>query len=257
MGKLLSMYLNMINSLVWVLHRNFLKMELKDKKEALLEYARFYGIARDHLECSPFESLPFLLEYLHKEPDDSHEDFSDFGEIEAAARSPLPERLTIDRHSLTYLRELRTEEQLIPQWELLPELDPHRIRNLKQELPLLRTDHETDMLDFPRRMEVDLKNEFIPLEKVDEEQDEGLTWPTKYKDFADAYFKDLREEKLGISRDVLAYMQDALDFDLESEQFAFEYEKTARTKVCTHFSRTLPKLIIDLRESIHYKLTHP
>ncbi|KAL8731580.1 MAG: hypothetical protein Q9166_003268 [cf. Caloplaca sp. 2 TL-2023] len=100
----------------------------------------------------------------------------------------------------------------------------HRIRNLKVEVPTLRTDHEVDMLNFIHHIEPNLADEFIPYEKVDDEQDEGLGWPSYCHEWSEMYFQKAQNERLEVARDVIAYMKAVLDAGPQNEEPTFEYE---------------------------------
>ncbi|MCJ1436501.1 hypothetical protein MMC27_005880 [Xylographa pallens] len=66
------------------------------------------------------------------------------------------------------------------------------------------------MRQFGRQIVPDLSNEHLPLEKVNDESDEGLSWPSSYDELpAKASARSLIE-KIAISKDVLLYLQDTL-----------------------------------------------
>jgi len=56
------------------------------------------------------------------------------------------------------------------------------IKRAKLELPLIKTDHEMDCKNFARRddFEIKLCDIKLPLEMVDEENNEGLAWPSRF-----------------------------------------------------------------------------
>ena len=82
---------------------------------------------------------------------------------------------------------------------------------MKLELPLLTSDHEIDMQRFVRVMIPDLANEHLPLESLNEEADEGLSWPSRYTALPDIYSRKSTDEKLDVSPVVLSYMANTLD----------------------------------------------
>ncbi|KAL9035571.1 MAG: hypothetical protein Q9214_006518, partial [Letrouitia sp. 1 TL-2023] len=199
-------------------------MASQDKDPPLLEYARFHGLSRNYQECNPTEELSSLAASLY-EDDDTFLEKEDFATIEAAAKSPPTERLEVSREALRLLGEVTKLHGPIPQFEHGSELDLHHVRNLKQELPLLRTDHEADMQSVVRRMEVDLAHDFLPLEHIDEEEDEGLTWPKKYDNLPEEYFKELQNERLEVPKDAFIYLKDVVDFGVScGEQPVLECE---------------------------------
>lgn len=203
-------------------------MASQDKDPPLLEYARFHGLSRNHQECNPLEELSSLSASLYEDTG-SFPEKEDFAKIEAAAKSPPVERLDVSREALNLLREVTRLQGPVPQFEHDSKLDPHRVRNLKQELPLLRTDHEADMQDIARRAEVDLAHDFLPLEHIEEEEDEGLSWPKKYDNLPEECLKELQNERLEIPKDAFIYLKDVMNFGVTcEEQPVFEYERPSR-----------------------------
>lgn len=83
---------------------------------------------------------------------------------------------------------------------------------MKLELPLLTSDHDIDMQRFARVMVPDLANEHLPLESLDEEADEGLSWPSTYAALPDLYSRQSSNEKLEVSPVLMSYMRNALDY---------------------------------------------
>ena len=92
------------------------------------------------------------------------------------------------------------------------DLDPRRVQKMKLELPLLTSDHEIDMQRFVRVIIPDLANEHLPLESLDEEADEGLSWPSRDAALPDVYSRKNTNEKLEVSPVLLSYMCNTLDY---------------------------------------------
>lgn len=194
---------------------------------SLTDYARFYGLTTNYLELDPLAGLP-SHEAAHAELDDEPELFRIDDEAEA---NPLEERLAIDRDTILLLGSNTKDLKHESSFEELG-LDPHRIRKLKLELPMLRTDHESDMQDFARKVKPDLANEHLPLELLHEEADEGLGWPPDLHALPDVLLDKCKAEKLDISLGLLDYMRIALNLDSAVvEQPSFELEEVPRKKV--------------------------
>ena len=192
---------------------------------SLTDYARFYGLTTNHLEVDPLAGL-LVSENAHVDLEDGPNLFK---LDEANAKVP-EEKLYIGRDEALLLRSL-TESLEHNSFEGV-ELDPHRIRNIKQELPMLSTDHETDMREFAPSLIPDLANEHLPLEMLDEEADEGLSWPSEYAALPDKYLDACRTEKLDVSLDLLDYMRGLLDYDkLVVDHSSFDVEEIPRKKV--------------------------
>lgn len=193
-------------------HRLALTMS-QDVEPPVIEYARFYGLARNHLEPHPLQGLTFS-ENLGSSVllDDPPELFR----IDLASVKVPEERLAVDAGAALFLSSIAESVKISPSHsdEDLG-LDRHRVRRMKNELPLLRSDHEIDMLRFASPIVPDLENEFLPLETVGIEEDEGLEWPSRYYALPDVYAKKSRSEKIETSKDDFLYLQQTLNDQLE------------------------------------------
>lgn len=192
---------------------------------SLTDYARFYGLTTNYLEVDPLAGL-LISESAHADLEDGENLFK----IDEANAKVPEERLYIGRDEAMLLGSL-TESLEHKSFEGV-ELDPHRIRNIKQELPMLSTDHETDMREFAPPSIPDLVNEHLPLELLDEEADEGLSWPPEYAALPDKYFDTCRTEKLDISLELLDYMRNLISYgQIVVDHPSFELEEIPRKKV--------------------------
>ena len=194
---------------------------------SIIDYARFYGLISDHLEPHPLQGIAARDTFHSLELDDddglSPPNFPAYG---------LPqERLTVDAGAAALLSSIAALAEVPP--ARVDVIDTHRIRNLKLELPLLRSDHEVDMLNFGPQIVPDLEHEFLPLEPVNEEADEGLTWPPTYYQLPGKYANESASEKLHVSSNALAYLQETLNFHFD-EQNGFE-DGLAYKKVHTKY----------------------
>ncbi|KAL8871423.1 MAG: hypothetical protein Q9174_002736 [Haloplaca sp. 1 TL-2023] len=196
-----------------------------DAKAELLKYARFYGISHDHTEVNPLDLVVPPNDLLLR-PDEEPVWF----QLDPGVTNPPAERIVAVKAASALLAALNPK-QYEPDAENFGPTPAHRIRNLKFEPPLLRSDHDMDMLSFVRRIDPNLAQEFIPPEVVDDELDEGLGWPSTCLGLPDTYFQKARDEKLQVSKDVFAYIRDTLDTRVEGKAPAFEYEWPKRQKV--------------------------
>ncbi|KAL8807958.1 MAG: hypothetical protein Q9182_000424 [Xanthomendoza sp. 2 TL-2023] len=167
--------------------------ETKPPEPSVLEYARYYRLSRNHLEIDPLALVPRPDEALLQSQDES-EPLSQ--QLNAGVTTPPPERLTAVKEASTLLAVTDPTQYHGCKLEDVDLIPIHRTRNLKIELPLLRSDHEADMLDFVHHIEPNLANEFIPFEKVDNEQDEGLGWPSYCYDWPEMFFQKAQKEKI-------------------------------------------------------------
>ncbi|MCJ1378583.1 hypothetical protein MMC17_001682 [Xylographa soralifera] len=191
----------------------------QDDEPSMLEYARFYGLTIDHRQSHPLselcQPLPASLGIHETGLLDITKDLGTFA----------PERLEFGKGAAIFLASIINAKGYPSSASdgLLPKT--HRIRDLKLEPPLLRSDHELDMRQFGRRIVPDLSSEHLPLEKVNDESDEGLGWPSSYGELPTEASARSLVEKLAISKDVLLYLRDTLQqFDPGEEQPRYDSE---------------------------------
>ncbi|KAL8821598.1 MAG: hypothetical protein Q9223_000387 [Gallowayella weberi] len=195
--------------------------ETKPLEPSVLEYARYYGLSRNHLEIDPLALVPQPEEAL-LQPQDESEPLSQ--PLNAGLTTPPPERLTAVKEASTLLAVTDSIQYHGCELEDVDLIPIHRTRNLKIELPLLRSDHEADMLDFVHYIEPNLANEFIPFEKVDDEQDEGLGWPSYCHDWPEMFFQKAQSEKMNVAKDVVLYLNATLDISSFKKAPPFEHD---------------------------------
>ena len=188
---------------------------------SIIDYARFYGLACDHRKLSPLQglSLPENLGSLLDDPPELvHINLTDV---------KIPEeRLAVDVGAASFLSSIVEPANQPPSYSDHDlGIDRHRVRRMKHELPLLRSDHELDVLHFASPIVPDLKNEFLPYETVDVEEDESLEWPSSYYALPDEFAKKSRSEKFEVSKDDFLYLQDTAGFHAErGDRGAFEVD---------------------------------
>ena len=172
----------------------------------LVEYARYYGLSRNHLEENPLRLVPppedFLLQFDEGDGDFLLPDINPY--------SPPSERLTAVKEAATLLGCLDPKQYEESTFDDIGFSRHSKIRSLKVELPLLRSDHEVDMQSYFRQISPDLEREFFPYEQLDKERDEGLEWPSKYHELPDEFFKKAQSEKLEVSKEILTYISEQL-----------------------------------------------
>lgn len=208
-------------------------MSQEDVQPSTIEYARFHGLIRDHLEHHPLHGLAAPPDFSSQ-----LDDTPDLFQIRQDCVEVPKERLTIDVDTASLLSSIATLAKEPPSRHGDDEIDTHRVRRMKHELPLLRSDPEVDLLRFAPRIVPNLENEFLPLETVDEEADEGFGWPTRCYELPGEYTRKLKEEKLEVWSDVLVFLQETLRFHLEGGTHqVFEDVESSYTKVSSVDSR--------------------
>lgn len=206
----------------------------QDVEPSIIDYARFYELACDHRQLCPLQGLRLLKDlgsFLDEPPELVQFSVSD-------VKVPY-ERLTVDAGVASVLSFITESAKHLPS----PSdqdlgIDRHRVRRMKQELPLLRSDHALDVLRFATRIEPDLENKVLPSETVDVEADEGFDWPSIYHGLPDELAKKSRSEKLEASKDDLLVLQDTIKLQFERvEHTEFEVDDLVYKKVTGLSSR--------------------
>ncbi|CAG5163354.1 uncharacterized protein ALTATR162_LOCUS6417 [Alternaria atra] len=129
--------------------------------------------------------------------------------IISAVSALIKERLAVDKNAALLLKAVHSLREV-------PTTDPSAtssqmwIRGLKQELPVLQSDHQLDLLSFGNLAVPDFKTLQIPSEVTVEQNDEGFGWPTKYFSYPAQCDAQVKAEKLAVTREVLAYLQEAI-----------------------------------------------
>ena len=187
----------------------------------IVEYARFHGLIKDHRSLDPIALLPSSKSWPAslEEPDEGIK-------IESLHASLANEKLAISKEALKLLSSCAAAPS-IGVWDSEDFVGPrgHAYKQ-KLEIPILLTEHELDVQRFGQRFEPDLAGLNLPYERIDEEQDEGFTWPDGYH----ATHQDLNSrgtgEKIEATRDVLLHLQNALkdSYTDEDEKALFEIE---------------------------------
>lgn len=228
--------------------------EQEQEEPSLLEYARFYHLARDHLSGTPpLECARRLLglstpswpkrttgadsrdicdadpcgivtevwaanDGQEPEGEDEDEDERTLSQL-FAPHLPTPfklrEKLHAPKAAAVLLSSLlRALSPVLHPGTNDPDnasllLPPrHRIRSLKHDLPVLRSDPEVDLRRFAAGFELDVRElrRNIPLEKIDEEADEGLGWPARVTGLVREVARGVQREKIGGGREGLVFL---------------------------------------------------
>lgn len=183
----------------------------EEEELSALEYARLNGLTRNHLS----EPLPFSL------LDDVRESLRD-------VRGSIDHNLTLGDG----LADLNTGERLtiskdgarIISWVLYPDveeaidgfvcsmLDGRQVKKMRLELPLLKSDHETDCKKFALKedFEIQLKDVRLPMEMVDEEKSEGLQFPSRIWNLGTEKIEELKKERISVTKETMQYICDGL-----------------------------------------------
>ncbi|KAH6215596.1 hypothetical protein HBI42_134640 [Parastagonospora nodorum] len=141
----------------------------------------------------------------------------------------IRERLAVNRGGILLLKAVHELQQKPPDEGLKPDRY-QQIQSFKQELPVLRTDHELDLLHFGSSAVPDFKDLRIPFESIDQEDGEGFEWPTKYIAYPIQWERKIKAEKLAVSKDVLLHLQDAITDTYTDDDYENIKEESLRYK---------------------------
>ncbi|KAF1990785.1 hypothetical protein K402DRAFT_323942 [Aulographum hederae CBS 113979] len=198
------------------------------EEPSILEYARFHGLTADYFS----EKIPWSK---REQPVERHLlDQNENLKWDLRDESFLHEPLTVSRKTMILLQDTIKDEPDLPVWDAnIMEATPRRrAADLKMELPLLRTDDELDLRHFGSVAEPDLTNHGLPEEHVDDENDEGLAWPSWFHGLPARYDLEMETEKLEVSRDGMLFLQKVLrdDYFQEDEDALIASELTSKKK---------------------------
>jgi hypothetical protein len=175
-----------------------------------VEYARLNGLARNHLT----EPFPFsVFNRLQENIDDGLTDDAHLQQLDLLTDFSVSERLAISKDSAKLIASvLYPESDESIDTTVSSMLGSTEFKKIRIELPLLRTDHESDVKEFARRemFEPQLKDVKFPLESLDSERFEGLEFPSALWNLGAERMEELRKEKLLVTRESLQYIQNSI-----------------------------------------------
>lgn len=186
---------------------NSASLEEQDEDISALEYARLNGLARNHLIDS---SPTAILNALREIGNDGLTDDSNLEQLKFPPNYNMHERLTVSKDGARLLA-----------WAMHPELDKMAdyivpsmlgtsyLKHIRLELPLLSSDHEADVKKFANRetFEPHLKEVRLPLEVLDIEKNEGLTFSSILWNLGAKTLEELKKEKISVTRESVEYIQ--------------------------------------------------
>lgn len=206
------------------------RFEPDDEDLSVLEYARWYGI------CTDYTSEQFDISSVAAPFDDAIDrDLQDPSDdlITNAVCVLTRERLAVNKEAALLLKATFLL-QGPPVNEILKIDRREWMLSLKQELPVLSSSHELDLLHFGTGTMPDFRNLRIPYEITNEESDEGLQWPTKYLAYPAQCDALAQVERMAVTKDALIFLQNAIRDEYTPEdsdkikEAALAYEPTVR-----------------------------
>jgi hypothetical protein len=169
---------------------------------SLTEYARFHGLADDHLNQDILRRLP-----SDSPPFSDDAGFPEF-EVPCVGRLPSEPKFQLDRKAASLLASSIKPPQA-PSWSNTLS-GHHQLKKLKLEQPALRTDHDNDMRKIRFRKLPKVEAICLVPFNIGEEGSECLAWSPWLADLAVQWDRRVAEEKLQTTREVLKALQDTL-----------------------------------------------
>jgi hypothetical protein len=184
---------------------------------SILEYARTHGLCRNVFLDSPI-SVVDISRFQSWEPNLDDKIAIEHNTIKPMKHLQQPERLEMKAQSQVLILGIFQDLQSVDVH--LDDIEPSRttrrmINALKMEEPFLKTDHETDVLEFQlgheARMEQILPRlDSLPFETVNEENDEGFGFPVSMANTHDRVLHSIVHERLEIPISSLQHFKDTV-----------------------------------------------
>lgn len=186
-------------------------IELTDGEQNVLEYARLHNLAFDHLVPSILnDKRSKIRSQLSVESLESDLDLPQFPPH--LTQVSTDERLPLTKEAAMLLKSIQSSN--LPSEYLTPlRLDARVHKRLKQELPLLTSDHKVDVRTWMSHSRNELKpgDVVLPVETPDDEKGESLQWPSEMWERPNKLMRKIGEEKKQIvKREELQYLQDIM-----------------------------------------------
>ena len=176
-------------------------IDVDDAQPSLIEYARFHGLADNHLNQDIGRYLPSNL--LPPVEDASLPDFK----VPCIEELPPETKFRLDSKAASLLASCIKPQRTLSSSDTL--FDHHRVKNLKIEEPVLRTDHDNDMRKIRFRKPPKASLNLRSIELAEHEDGQLACSPTLIG-LAAEWDKKITEEKLQTTREVLKALQDTL-----------------------------------------------
>ena len=178
----------------------------------ILKYARFHGVASDHFAADPNSYLQFPSAGDMSTQFDDPNETTQVEDTRSLLAEKINEKLDIGKCEALLLSSV-ISARFLPEstdsehgWDsVLP--DYLSGRRMKAELPILRTDHELNMLSFRAQISLDHIDLDLPLEFIDDEQDEGLEFPSYCQGLPGQMQERTANEKLDCTRETLRFLE--------------------------------------------------
>lgn len=146
--------------------------------------------------------------------EDGFTDCSDLAEFEIPTPLPLDNTLQVTPPAMRLIRDARHVLSDDDAQQLAEQVcNATSTRSMKLELPILRTDNDSDMRQYHREtlaghrsLLESIKQHGLPVDEPDVEKGEGMELSPKVRLDCEATMKKLEDEKLAVTKDNLIYL---------------------------------------------------
>ncbi|KAF2799016.1 hypothetical protein K505DRAFT_391227 [Melanomma pulvis-pyrius CBS 109.77] len=225
-----------------------LDLEVEEREPTVLEYARFHGLCTDHSLAPPCLDAILVPTSDNLETDLQYTtDCSNTNSVSELTK----ERLTLNKEAAFLLKTVHLMQQQVPKDVELPSDHWRRAARLKQEVPILRSDPELDLMKFGNTDIPSLTNSKIPFEVINVENDEGFEWPVKYYVYPAQTHEQAKSEKLKIPRKHIVFLQEAVkDHHTPEDSERIKEYSLDYTRVCMESTNSAAAEAKALEDSI-------
>lgn len=178
---------------------------VEEREPSVLEYARFYNLCKDY---TTEQFIPGEIRFQSSMGLDM--DLSDPNDATPFTNPTcelLHERFAVSKDAAMLLKSVHSLQETPNHFEPIPD-KRRQILALKQELPILQTDNELDMLNFGSVMDPSFADFTVPLDAVNTENDDEDGWLSDYNYLPTKCDDMVKNEKLTITKETLYYLQD-------------------------------------------------
>ncbi|KAH8678652.1 hypothetical protein BGZ60DRAFT_525397 [Tricladium varicosporioides] len=209
------------------------------------EYALLNCLAQDHLsDPAALEHILTLQKYLSN--DDAFWNDIHLPQLDLGSEYQVEERLTLTQDAAKILQMVSggiTQDEI--DIITFPMLSSKDVASMKIELPLLKTDHETDCRKFVRweGFEIKVQDIKLPLEVVDEAKGEGLSIPESYFQLSGKLMENLTKEKIEVSKEGILFLQSVIKDNLSHVSYDELLIKELKYKRNSALEQVTPHLL--------------
>ena len=174
-------------------------------RHQLIQYARYHGLLDYH---STLDEAWLPLSIQARSLSALALDDPDETPALAQLSTPRPaEKLQLSREAARLMKDAAYPPGDSNLWTCDDDLR-HRLKHLRLDQPLLRSDHEPDVREWLancRDYDI-LEGHSADPFTLDEDADQGLQWPSAFLRLPDQRAKQLGNERLSVSRDAVALL---------------------------------------------------